>query len=79
MPNLTPQDIRMELYIANKTLAKAQSDIKYWESLIETMSHGCDYCAHFSKNACALAGGVTPPAHVLQSGCPEWVSDGIPF
>lgn len=76
---LSPNEVRMELYIARKTFDKARALVEYWEREAKLIDYGCEYCDHFRNEVCHLAGGVRPPDSVIEKGCPEWISDGIPF
>ncbi len=77
--HISEQDLRMEIYIANKALAKAQADINRFQELLNSRAQGCEFCSHYRDNVCRLAGGIAPPAEVVEAGCPEWVTDFIPF
>lgn len=77
---LTPQDVRMEVYIARKTLDRAKADFLRWKEIEDQIAKGCRHCAHFNfQETCALAHGATPPPEVIATGCDSWATDGIPF
>lgn len=77
---LNAQDVRMEVYIARKTLDRAKADFMRWKDIEDQIAKGCQHCAHFNhQGTCALADGVAPPPEIVKSGCDSWATDGIPF